>query len=196
MRFNSSTIVALIVVMVSSFSCGKDVATKQSLKVSSKVNAWEQKFEIFENFMQLSSSFKQAKTAFDFNGDGNSDYVYFAEVKNTELTIPDSLTVYQVQSGDVHPATFSGALHAIAIVHGGADENIVIHEARPMTKLDAPAALDLSVEKRSYIASIENQGPLHRAKGDIIILPTGAGIDTYIYYDGNRYLLYEPLEIP
>jgi hypothetical protein len=196
MRLNTSMIIVLILVTISSIACSKDAPTEQVVKVSGKVNTWEQKFEGFETLLRISPDFTQLQTGFDFNGDGVSDYLYFTEVINTELAIPDSVVVFQVQSEEAHPSTLSGALHAIAIVHGGTDDHIVIHEAKSMTMLDAPAAIDALVEKHGYIASIEDVGPLKDAKGDIIILPTGAGIDTYIYYDGQRYHLYEPLEIP
>lgn len=35
-----------------------------------------------------------------------------------------------------------------------------------------------------------------KSKSDLIIIPTEAGIDTYIYWDKNEYKLFEPDEIP
>lgn len=34
------------------------------------------------------------------------------------------------------------------------------------------------------------------AKGDLIIIPTGAGIDTYLYWDGHAFRYFEPDFIP
>ena len=35
-----------------------------------------------------------------------------------------------------------------------------------------------------------------RHTGDLIVLPTEAGIDTYIYWDQTKYRLYVPTETP
>jgi len=35
-----------------------------------------------------------------------------------------------------------------------------------------------------------------KSSGDLIIIPTEAGIDTYVYWDKNEYKLLEPEEIP
>jgi len=43
---------------------------------------------------------------------------------------------------------------------------------------------------------IEEAGLSSKAKGDIILIPAEAGIDSFIYWDGLTYQLYEVIDIP
>jgi hypothetical protein len=52
------------------------------------------------------------------------------------------------------------------------------------------------VIKKDKIKFIEEGELSSKAKGDIILIPTEAGIDSFIYWDGLTYQLYEVIDIP
>jgi len=35
-----------------------------------------------------------------------------------------------------------------------------------------------------------------KSKGNLLVIPTGAGIDTYLFWNGERFEYYEPDEMP
>jgi len=54
--------------------------------------------------------------------------------------------------------------------------------------------LTINKENKDYISHASSL-PV-KTSNDLIILPTEAGIDTYVYWDKNTYKLFEPEEIP
>jgi hypothetical protein len=72
----------------------------------------------------------------------------------------------------------------------------LIHDKNDISVLDASAMLQSKVIKKDKIKFIEEAELISKAKGDIILIPTEAGIDSFIYWDGLTYQLYEVIDIP
>lgn len=187
----------VLAIMSSTVSCGQESSKKTSSNSTGQEVKWLASFQPFESVLKISSDFKQVNAPQDFNGDENPDYIYFSEVVSESMDVPDGVRVVHLfgDGGDFTNLS-DGSNNAIAIVHGGIDEKIIIHDPEVVSYLDSPAIVDAFVVDKKYIDSIESPGPLSSAKGNIIVLPTAAGIDTYVYFDGEHYKIYEPLEIP
>lgn len=190
--------ISILMVLCLSFtvSCGEEKSISSSVQGAGVEVLWRQSFTSFTDFFRLVTDFKQLKRGFDFNGDGSDDYLYFVEVKNAIEKLPDVVRIYQLESDKEHSRSLSGGYRALVIYHGGSQEKIVLHEQKAMPVIDAPAALDLFVVEKVNLSASEVVDIASHAKGDVIVLPTSAGIDTYIYFDGEKYRLYEPLEVP
>ena len=135
----------------------------------------------------------------DFNGDGFSDVaVVFLPV--TEITETDKLQVFMPWglAGSVAPGGFHRSL---AIFHGGR-EGVLSDVTQVFVLLDNSGALETpSFELLTVRAGgkdyklLASDLPVEPV-GDMIILPTEAGIDTYIYWYKDRYGLSEPEDSP
>ncbi len=82
-----------------------------------------------------------------------------------------------------------GAKTAIVIIHGSSSLvegslPVAIHDKNDISVLDTPAMLQSEVIKKELIAQLEEPELSARAKGDIVLIPTEAGIDSFIYWDG------------
>ena len=77
-----------------------------------------------------------------------------------------------------------------------AAHNYLIYDVNTPSILDADAASELFISKISLLDQVEFKDLVSRARGDIIVIPTEAGIDTYIYWNGESFITYELAEQP
>jgi cyanate lyase len=84
----------------------------------------------------------------------------------------------------------------VIIIHGGGALPSLIHDKNDVSILDASAMLQSKVIKKDKIQFIEEADLSSKANGDIILIPTEAGIDSFIYWDGLAYQLYEIIDVP
>ena len=138
----------------------------------------------------------------DFNGDGYADLIAFARAEGSGDATPAGVRVLRpwTASGEPPPAGLSaGADVMLAIVHGSpggeSREAFLLHDPDTPSILDTRAAREAFVVDRGS-ASTLNPEIARRAGGDILVLPTEAGIDTFLYWDGSTYRAYQPLEYP
>ncbi|MBE9567198.1 MAG: hypothetical protein IMF14_00785 [Proteobacteria bacterium] len=142
---------------------------------------------------------KPASVRGDFNGDGFSD-VAVVFLPATEIAASDLLHVSRLRRS---PEFFSsGKPHrSLAIFHGGKagwSSGVI----QVFVLLDDSGALETPsfellisrVDGNAY-SDLVSGIPVEPA-GDLIILPTEAGIDTYLYWNRDRYKLFEPEDIP
>lgn len=135
----------------------------------------------------------------DFNGDGLADFAV--------LFMPDSVKFNNsnIKMNELWLYTgvsLSNKLHkSIAIFHGSEkgwlSKNIETYILLDYTGVLETPSFDLIVNKagdKDYKSKVSYL-PVN-LMGDLIIIPTEAGIDTYIYFDKDGYKLYEPEEIP
>jgi len=175
-------------------SCSQD-------ELSSK---WSQAFIPLQDNFSISGRFKQQQAEFDFNGDGVTDSIYYTDVVG-DISGLSSVNLFQPWLK--MDKQKQGAKTAIVIIHGYASstENslpagvslpVVIHDKNDISVLDTAAMLQSEVIKKELIAQLEEPELSARAKGDIILIPTEAGIDSFIYWDGSSYQLYEVIDMP
>ena len=135
----------------------------------------------------------------DFNGDGINDFaVVFLPV--AEITASNKLKVTKLWN---YPGSVSsGKLHKSLAIFHGSKSDWLSDATQVFVLLDDTAAL----ETPSFELLISRIGDKEyknhtsylpvKLQSDLIILPTEAGIDTYIYWDKDTYKLFEPEEIP
>jgi len=158
--------------------------------------SWSSAFIPLQSNFSISERVKQQQDAFDFNADGLVDYIYYVNVTaNIESTTNDiSLDIDQpwLKIDDQKKGSKTGVI----IIHGGDVLPSLIHDKNDISVLDASAMLQSKVIKKDKIKFIEEAELSTKAKGDIILIPTEAGIDSFIYWDGLMYQLYEVIDVP
>lgn len=171
------------------------IASYSQSELSSK---WLQEFAPLQDNFSISDRFNQQQAAFDFNGDGLADSIYYTDVVGD---ISDLSSVHLVQPWPKMDDQKQGAKTAIVIIHCGSSLvegslSFVIHDKNDISVLDTSAMLQSEVIKKEMIAQLQEPELSARAKGDIVLIPTEAGIDSFIYWDGSSYQLYEDIDIP
>ena len=136
----------------------------------------------------------------DFNGDGVEDIVLLFLPK----TKPKTSAQIKVSTPWIYPVSNTSNIYhqSIAIFHGVRDGNWLSTKSRVFALVDTSGVLEtpsfellvLRKNAKDYNKHI-SMLPENTAY-DLIIIPTEAGIDTYIYWDKDNYKLFEPEEIP
>jgi hypothetical protein len=132
----------------------------------------------------------------DFDGDGVADLVAVVRVGAGPFPAHVRVTQPWPEYGEWEE---DGARQevALAVIHGApgrAGDVHLLRDPNPISILDAGAAHHLAVIPRAEAAALDAE--LARARGDVIVIPTEAGIDTYLFWDGSAYVHHAPLEIP
>ena len=156
--------------------------------------------KLFETFIPgLNKNSKPSFKQGDFNGDGVDDIAVLftpkskpketAQLKVLKLwvypnTKPSdnyrkSLAIFQSTNGKWE----LDKIHVYALL----DTNGVLET--PSFQLLTTSRKDKNFSEHASMLPI-------KTKNDLIILPTEAGIDTYIYWDKDTYKLFEPEEMP
>jgi len=135
----------------------------------------------------------------DFNGDGLEDITVL--FKPTSKPIETSQL--KVSMPWVYPSTkTSKKYHRSLVIFQKAGNNWLTDKTRVFTMLDTTGVLEtpsfkllVSYKKDKDHSEHTSMLPV-KTNNDLIILPTEAGIDTYIYWDKDTYKLFESEEIP
>lgn len=132
----------------------------------------------------------------DFNGDGLNDVaVLFHPQDNIKSSKRRQLIWPWAFNGSIQPKRLHKSL---AIINGHPD-GWMSQNTKVFALLDNSSALEtpsikLIVEKISGNEHFENIAA--RKTGDLLLIPTQAGIDTYVYWDHTTYKLHIPEEQP
>lgn len=135
----------------------------------------------------------------DFNGDGVIDLAMLF-IPVAEMTTAKNLHVLKLWQ---YPGSVSspGFHKSLAIFHGS-ESGWFSGDTQVYVLFDDTGALETPSFKLlvSHIGDKDYKDnvlylPI-KLQSDLIIIPTEAGIDTYIYWDQERYQLFEPDEIP
>lgn len=133
----------------------------------------------------------------DFNGDSAEDRLLVVKSSSMPAEAPANLKVirpWPLEKDETAGALSHGAAVNLVIVDGKSSQAVVLHDDNSVSLLDAPAAAELKVIKRADIAALEQPKLAQGAAGDVLAIPTEAGIDIYIYWDGGTYKLFAPTE--
>lgn len=82
---------------------------------------------------------------------------------------------YQLENGS----------HNNVLVTFGNSKQFLIRDVNAVSILDTEAAKEMSVTRYSELEALDVPELSVQAKGDVIVVPTEAGIDTYLYWDGS-----------
>lgn len=136
----------------------------------------------------------------DFNGDGVIDIAVLF-LPASDMIASNNLNVSKLWQYPGAVST-SGFHKSLAIFHGG-ESDWLSGDTQVHVLLDDTGALETPsfellvshVGDKDYKDNVKYL-PGIKLQSDLIILPTEAGIDTYIYWDQGSYHLFEPDEIP
>jgi hypothetical protein len=129
----------------------------------------------------------------DFNNDGKIDTLQIVAVDTPPPTNIKLLSPWGIPKAFKPPIAL-----ALYIRHGGKAGEFLLHNR---DYLDTPTwreakPLPISVVKKGTPDYRSWQRQLPKLRGDAILLPTEAGIDILLYWDGSTYRVYFPPEIP
>lgn len=138
----------------------------------------------------------------DFNGDGVVEDLYVV----ASAAIPESALTYASLHaawpfyGDGKPPVkpAKGGPVALVIVNHVISNRIchIVFDSNKVSILATQAAEDMFVVTREDASKPAWEAVGDAAKGDIIVIPTEAGIDSYLFWNGKIFQSLELLEIP
>ena len=156
--------------------------------------------DIFGSSVKLQRDRSPNHYSGDFNGDGKLDTLYVVSTQGAVNQLPADVKLvrpWPLNDGvSIKNDLTSGAHNSLAIVLGGMKGGVLLYDSNPISILDTEAAQSITVVKKSDVASLEEPELAKKAKGDIIVVPTEAGIDTYVYWDGSTYKSYSGQDVP
>lgn len=168
------------------------------VKCDKSADAWLSSFDNVKAYLRISENAKQLKKAYDFNGDGIKDYLYFSTVISGAGDLPENIELMHLEDGVTQMRNLdSGAGNAIAIVHGGIEHVLIIHDRQGNSGslLDSPYIWDSYVVEKSDVASLEEPSFTSMVVGDIFAIATPSSVDIYVYWDKGQYKLYFPFDL-
>jgi len=132
----------------------------------------------------------------DIDGDGKSDVVELVNIAEKIQVLPPAITLITPWNLTGETAEKSHQLkngsHNNVLVIFGNSKQFLIHDMNAVSLLDTDAAQEINVTPNSELQGLD----LPELKGDVIVVPTEAGIDTYLYWNGATFQSYEPAELP
>lgn len=184
----------LLSFLVLSLSCSAKDDAKHDAKTAQDIIA-----HYFTAKASVSHSHRPSFVTGDFNGDGVMDMAVLFR------PAPTVTTSRQVLAST--PWTFPGSVQAdtyqtsLAIFNGSRD-GWLSPDIKVFALLDKSGSLQtpsfqMMVKRKTDKEYAHLQGLLPaKHPGDLIVLPTEAGIDTYIYWNHTTYKLHVPVETP
>jgi hypothetical protein len=150
----------------------------------------------FLNQLKSTKTFKG-----DFNGDGRTDTLIAVpsrEIKAVQLpaTLHAAWPYYGEQS--TPPDLLNGGQIALVVGESYPDQRQfhIIFDPNSISILATEAAEGMFVVPSKDKQNSAWQEVGNHAKGDLLVIPTEAGIDSYLFWDGTGYRSLEVFEMP
>ncbi|MEJ2612480.1 MAG: hypothetical protein P8179_21070 [Candidatus Thiodiazotropha sp.] len=151
-------------------------------------------------FLVAPQKLSPEKISVDFDGDGATDQILVTGLKGSTAELLKNIVL-------IHPWEFdekrtntanlaAGSKNSFYIILSSTKCAYIVNDANPISILDTDAARDLFAVKKNEILEMGLDEISGKIRGDLIGIPTEAGIDTYLYWNGNTFISYEPLEMP
>lgn len=174
-------------------SCYADISHNNSVTVVELLN------NFLPNQVKLKKNDKPIFKLGDFNGDGLEDIV----VLFTPQSKPTETKQLKVLTPWVYPTTKkTDKYRQSLVIFQKTNSQWVSSETQVYALLDTNGVLETPFFQLLTASKKDKDYALHasmlpiKTKNDLIILPTEAGIDTYVYWDKDTYTLFEPEEMP
>lgn len=148
-----------------------------------------------------------ARVEADLNGDGVIDQaklLLYSSMGEEPAQGYELVSAWPYYSDGAPPTTpAEGGPVVLVIEHGmneakGETDDFLLFDPNEVSVLATDAAENLAAtavkelpEKGAALAELPQQ-----FTGDVLVLPTEAGIDTFVYWTGKTYRVFEPLEMP
>jgi hypothetical protein len=137
---------------------------------------------------------------FDIDGNGQPDLVELVTISKNMQGLPSTtilITPWVLNDESAAPsAPLKGGSHNNMLVILDNSKQYLIHDVNDVSLLDTDAAQEISIASKSSLGELDLPELSKQTKGDVIVIPTEAGIDTYLYWNGSSFQTYEPMESP
>lgn len=160
--------------------------------------------QLFGTRVEANDRFTQPYATADFDGDGKPDAVYLVTIlpQSAGHEIARDVTVMGKLFGSA-PLGAHGEALALAILQGGGKRKFLLtgYQGDGVTSyFESPiwseTPLPLAVAKRGSKSFEEFHHQEKRITHDILVVGTEAGIDTALYWTGQSYAWFQPVEEP
>ena len=155
--------------------------------------------EHFGGELVAETAIAQGSMAADFDGDLRLDWVVAVKTDGLQSELPKSVRVIDIHNGGVLKTVNTskrkgGVALAVMLSSEGGARFLIVDPKQPSLMGELYSS-GLGFLTGSEAVKVTEEFSLN-AKGDLIIIPTGAGIDTYLYWDGQGFRYFEPDFIP
>lgn len=127
--------------------------------------------------------------SFDVNGDGIKDNIKLIKNLKKGCVVKKAFSPWTdgTEKKDI-------TLRSSAIIIATKNKMHIIYDDETPSILDTSAIDKITTVPRTIVS--KEITDLKAAKGDVVIIPTESGIDSYLYWNGNRYQSLFPNEEP
>jgi len=136
----------------------------------------------------------------DIDGDGKSDVVELVNIAKQIQILPSAITLITPWALTDETAEKSSQLkngsHNNVLVSFGNSKQFLIHDVNAVSLLDTDVAQEINVTRHTELKGLDLPELSAQAKGDVIVVPSEAGIDAYLYWNGVTFQTYGPSELP
>lgn len=136
----------------------------------------------------------------DIDGDGKADVVELANISKNTQNLPSVITLITpwelIDETAEKSSQLKNGSHNNVLVTFGNSKQFLIHDVNAVSLLDTDAAQEINVTRHSELKGLDLPELSAQAKGDVIVVPTEAGIDTYLYWNGATFQSYELSDLP
>ncbi len=145
---------------------------------------------------------RKAEFFADFDSDGKQDHLQLVNSDSLPPSIVNDFNVIYAWpnngEGERPALAESGPISLLITTAYKTDkqDNFLIVDPNPISILATDAAKEMFVAKRNNPDSSAWKEIGNNAVGDILVIPTETGIDSYLYWDGKRFTSLEVLEVP
>ena len=156
----------------------------------------------FGSRIEFRDDFREPFLTGDLAGNGERDEVFIVRIapQSARTSIASDVVVESLSSWGKRNLNKNGEPLALAIVHGTSNWKFLIHDGSDNSFFDTdiwrvhPLPLELARRGSNKARGLPLR--IRRSKHDVLVLGTEAGIDTFLYFDGTKYVYYEPPEEP
>ncbi len=156
--------------------------------------------EKIAKFLVAPQKLSPDKIRVDFDGDGATDEIFVTGLKGSEAELLKNIVLIRPWEFDKKRTNTAdlaaGSKNSFYILLSSTKSAYIVNDANPVSILDTDAARDLFAFKKRDILDMGLDEISEMTKGDLLGIPTEAGIDTYLYWNGNTFISYEPLVMP
>jgi hypothetical protein len=128
----------------------------------------------------------------DLDGDGKADHIEIVNIKSLRELPPniELVTPWSLEKDNI--SLTKGSKNNLYVELGNG-KNFLIHDTNEVSVLDTNTADEIHVMGKAFVNELELGINI---QGSALVIPTEAGIDTYLYWDKNTFIIHEPLELP